>query len=231
MSPFQGSEEAFDFRATQPSKSTIHIYLTTPSTRFSFLCFLHNNVLDRDVRWLRQALGFTFTFIAARIDASPHPASALQQTANKSAVLEICSPPYNLYQASIWKWIASFKMSTPLVDIDANPRQPGFRSTKEGSKIPGPFKVQQVGGKDRSSPFSVSSTGSPCYNAVPTTSKAVVSSTSASRLPRKSTPVQNSFSRSYTYGSKSTTPRSSLPRCRDGLKQSASTAAPLPVRL
>lgn len=122
-------------------------------------------------------------------------------------------------------------MSTPLVDIDANARHAGFRTTKEGSKIPSPPKIQRSGSTDRRSPFSVSTTGSPCYTAMPTGSKAVVSPTPMSKLPRKSTPTQSTFSKSYTYGSRPTTPLSSVPRSRGGLKQSAIAIAPLPVCL
>ncbi|XPS79879.1 hypothetical protein M3J09_011849 [Ascochyta lentis] len=114
-------------------------------------------------------------------------------------------------------------MSTPLVDIDANPRQPGFRAIKDGSKISSPPKFQQSDGTSRRSPFSVSTTGSPCYTVMPPTTKVVVSPTPTSRLPRKSTPsqTQSAFSKSYTYGTMPATPRSSVPRFRGGLKHSA----------
>jgi hypothetical protein len=120
---------------------------------------------------------------------------------------------------------ANFMMSMSLVDIDANSRQPGFKPSKQGSMIPGAPKFQQSGSTGRRSPFSVSMTGSPSYTAMPTATKTVMSPTPASKLPRKSTPTQSAFSKSYTYGSRSTMLRTSLPRAREGLKPSA-TAVP-----
>lgn len=117
-------------------------------------------------------------------------------------------------------------MSTPLIDVDANPRQPDFKPVKEGSKIPSPPKFQRVGNTGRRSPFSVSTTGSPCYTAMPTHPKAVVSPTPTSKLPCKSTPTQGAFSKSYMYGSRSATPRTSLPRARNSQKPAA-IAVPL----
>lgn len=117
-------------------------------------------------------------------------------------------------------------MSTPLVDINANPRQPGF---KQGSKIPSPPEFQRSGSKGGRSPFSVSATGSPCNIAVPPPSKAVMSPTPTSKLPRKSTPTQSTFSRSYTYGCRSATLRTSLSQSQGGHKQSAIPAPPSSV--
>lgn len=122
-------------------------------------------------------------------------------------------------------------MSTPLIDVDANPRQPGFKPVKEGSKIPSPPKFQRVGSTGRRSPFSVSTTGSPCYTAMPTHPKVVVSPTPTSKLPRKSTPTQSAFSNSYTYGSRSATPRTSLPRARNSQKPAAIAVPPSSVCL
>ncbi|KAJ4333550.1 hypothetical protein N0V95_009395 [Ascochyta clinopodiicola] len=117
-------------------------------------------------------------------------------------------------------------MSTPLIDIDANPQQPGFRAIKDGSKIPSPPKFQRPGRTSGRSPFSVSITGSPCYTVMPPATKVVASPTPTSRLPRKSTPTQGAFSKSYTYGTGPATPRSSLSRSRAVLEQSA-IAVPL----
>ncbi|KAJ4404498.1 hypothetical protein N0V91_005842 [Didymella pomorum] len=91
-------------------------------------------------------------------------------------------------------------MSTPLIDIDANPRQPGFNPTKMGSKIPSPPKFQRTGSAGRRAPLSVSTTGSPYYITMPMYAKAVVLPTPTSKLPRKLTPTQSAFSKSYTYG-------------------------------
>ena len=112
-------------------------------------------------------------------------------------------------------------MSTPLVDIDANLRQPGFKPTTQDSKIPSPPKFQRTASTGRHSPFSVNTTGSPSYIAMPTTARTIVSPTPTFMLPRKSTPTQSAFSKSYTYGSWPATPRSSLPRARGGHKPSA----------
>ncbi|UPX13173.1 uncharacterized protein EKO05_0003697 [Ascochyta rabiei] len=117
-------------------------------------------------------------------------------------------------------------MSKPLVDVDANPRQPGFRAIKDSSKIPSPPQFQRSSRTGGRSPFSVSTTGSPCYTVMPQATEVVVSPTPTSRLPRKSTPTQSAFSKSYTYGTGHETPRSSLSRSRAGLKQSA-IAVPL----
>ncbi|KAJ4988826.1 hypothetical protein SVAN01_05633 [Stagonosporopsis vannaccii] len=114
-------------------------------------------------------------------------------------------------------------MSAPLVDIDANPRQPGFKPTKAGSKIPNPPRAQRSGTTDRRSIFSVSTTGSPCYTAISTNPNNIMSHAPTSKLPRKSTPTQSTFSKSYTYGSKPVMLCSSLPQARGGLKTSATT--------
>lgn len=105
---------------------------------------------------------------------------------------------------------ASLTMPTPLIGVDANPRQPGFRPTKLESKIPSPPKFQRTGSTDRHSAFSVSGTVSPCYNAMPIDAQAVVMPRLTSKLPRKSAATQSVFSRSHSSGSGSETPRESL---------------------
>jgi len=114
-------------------------------------------------------------------------------------------------------------MLAPLVDVDANPRQPGFKPTKAGSKIPNPPRSQRSGSADCRSPFSVSTTGSPCYTATSTTPNNNMLHAPTSKLPRKSTPTQSACSKSYTYGSKPVKPHSSLPRDRGGLRSPATT--------
>jgi hypothetical protein len=74
-------------------------------------------------------------------------------------------------------------MPPPLLDIDANPRQAGFRSTPP-SKIPSPPKAQ----RDRRSPFSASTAGSPRYTAMSVSSKTTVTP-KTSKIPRRSTPT------------------------------------------
>jgi hypothetical protein len=74
-------------------------------------------------------------------------------------------------------------MPAPLLDTDANPRQAGFRSTPP-SKIPSPPKAQ----RDRRSPFSAGTTGSPRYTAMSVSSKTAVTP-KASKIPRRSTPT------------------------------------------
>ncbi|KAF3036364.1 hypothetical protein E8E11_002900 [Didymella keratinophila] len=115
-------------------------------------------------------------------------------------------------------------MSTPLIDIDANSRQSGFKPTKMGSKIPSPPKFQRTDSADRCAPLSVSTTGSPSYIAMPTDATAVVSLTPISKLPRKLTPSQSAFSKSYMYGSRPATPHTSLPRPRNWQKPAASSS-------
>ncbi|KAF1926227.1 uncharacterized protein M421DRAFT_94085 [Didymella exigua CBS 183.55] len=117
-------------------------------------------------------------------------------------------------------------MSIPLVDIDANPRQPGFKPSKMSSKIPSPSKFQRTGSTCRRNPFSVGPTGSPCCTATPTDTKVVISPTPTSKLPRNQTPTQSTFSKSYTYGSRPTIPRTSLPRSRN-LQKPAAITVPL----
>ncbi|KAJ8114072.1 hypothetical protein OPT61_g3951 [Boeremia exigua] len=112
-------------------------------------------------------------------------------------------------------------MSAPLVDIDANPRQPALRLTEEGSKIPSLTKAPRSGSASRRSPFSVSTTGSPCYTALSVTTKAVMSPAHMSRLPRKSTPTQNTASRYHTDSSRLEVPRLSLPRAQDNHRPNA----------
>lgn len=112
-------------------------------------------------------------------------------------------------------------MSTPLIDIDANSRQPGYKPPKMGSKIPSPPKFRRTGSPGRHAPFSVSTAGSPSYIAMPTNGKAVFSPTPTSKLPRKSTPTQSAFSKSYTYRSRPTTPHESLKRPRSRQKPAA----------
>jgi hypothetical protein len=121
-------------------------------------------------------------------------------------------------------------MSTPLIDIDANPRQPGFKSTKMGSKIPSPPKFQRTGSAGRRAPVSVRTAGSPSYVAIHTDGKAVVSPTPTSKLPRKSTPTQSAFSESYTYGSRPAALHASLPQSRNSQKPAAIVVPPGSVR-
>lgn len=104
-------------------------------------------------------------------------------------------------------WTAAFRMSSPLVEVDTNPQQTSSKLNKDGSRIPSPPKRPRGGSSDRRSPFSVSATGSPCYTAIPLTTRTVISPAPVSRLPRKSTPTQSAFSKSYTYGDRSTIPR------------------------
>ena len=126
---------------------------------------------------------------------------------------------------------ANFMMSTPLVDIDANPRQPGFKPSKQGTKIPSAPKFQQSGSTGRRGPFSVSTTGSPSYTAMPTATKTVMSPTPTSKLPRKSTSTKSAFSKSYTYGSMPATPRTSSLRARGGPKPSVIAVPVISVRI
>lgn len=172
------------------------------------------------VRWLRQALtlAFTLTVTVKRENTQPHTASPPTTT---KTTLTLPNHSISLTHITVSSRAASSRMATPLIDIDANPRQPGFKSTKIGSKIPSPPKFQRTGSAGRRAPFSVSTTGSPCYVATPTDAKAVVSPTPTSRLPRKSTPTQSAFSKSYTYGSRPATPHANLPRSRNWQKRAA----------
>ncbi|KAJ4375554.1 hypothetical protein N0V86_007087 [Didymella sp. IMI 355093] len=61
---------------------------------------------------------------------------------------------------------------------------------------------------------------------MPTDTKAVVSPTPTSKLPRKSTPTQSAFSKSCTYGSRRATPRTNLPRSRNWQKPAAIIVPP-----
>ncbi|KAF3041708.1 hypothetical protein E8E12_006374 [Didymella heteroderae] len=119
-------------------------------------------------------------------------------------------------------------MSTPLIDISANPRQPDFNPTKVGSKIPSPPKYQRTGSTGRRNPFSVSTTGSPCYIATPMDAKAVIMPMPTSKLPRKSTPTQSAYSKSYTYGIRPVTTHASLPQSRNWQKPAAIVVPPGP---
>jgi hypothetical protein len=156
--------------------------------------------------------------------AAPHRVAADNKHLVSSSIHSTC-PHHHPHAGS------KLRMSTPLSDIDVNPRQPGFKPLKMGSKIPSPPKFQRTGSTDLRSPFSVSTTGSPCYIATPTDTKAVVSPTPTSKLPRKSTPTQGAFSKSYTYGSKHATPRTNLPRSRNWQKPAAIVVPPSSVCL
>jgi hypothetical protein len=134
-----------------------------------------------------------------------------------------CWLPRALCISTIRRRATSSTMSIPLVDIDANPRQSGFKPTEEVSKIPSPPNTRLSGSASRRNPFSVSSTGSPRYVAMPALYKPVTSSTSTptSKLPRKSTPTQSAYSKNYTYSSRPVALRKSLSRSPDRQKRPA----------
>ena len=101
---------------------------------------------------------------------------------------------------------AASTMSAPLVDVDANPRQARIKPSKDGSKIPSPPKWPRGFVADRRNLFSVSATGSPCYTANSSPKRTAISPTPVSRLPRKLTPTQSAFSKSYTFSNKTAIP-------------------------
>ena len=114
-------------------------------------------------------------------------------------------------------------MPAPLLDTNANPRQAGFRSTQP-SKIPSPPKAQ----RDRRSPFSASTTGSPRYTAMSVSSKTTVTP-KASKIPRRSTPTLVTPSSGNSNSRSNSAQYQKLPSSNGGRKSPATRSSLNPV--
>ncbi|KAF2681017.1 hypothetical protein K458DRAFT_392251 [Lentithecium fluviatile CBS 122367] len=76
-------------------------------------------------------------------------------------------------------------MLRPLVDIDANSRQPGVKPSQLPAKTRSPVAPPSKGSEHRRSPFRVSASGSPRYLTHTPSPMAGLSPTAGSKIPRK----------------------------------------------
>ena len=129
-----------------------------------------------------------------------------------------------LAQSTLALTVAS-TMSTPLLNVDTNPRQARITISKDGSKIPNPPKWPRGLVADRRNIFSVSATGSPCYTTIPSPTRTTISPTPVSRLPRKLTPTQGATSKSCESSTKTVIPHTGASSTR-GNDQLIDVSAP-----